>query len=283
MQQFLSNLTDITAAMDAAIWGVPMLMLLLGTGIYLTVRLHFLQFARFPFIMKKTVGRLFGKKEKGNKSGTLTPVQALTTALAGTVGTGNIAGVAGALAIGGPGAIFWMWVAALFGMCTKYAEIVLAVRYRRKNAKGDFVGGPMYYIEEGLGKKWKILSVIFCVFAMVAAIGTGCMTQINTIASSIGSVITSFNPDLDAGLLRMILVVIGIIGAFLTILVLFGGGTCLHRVGSDCHLFPCIGHRTLVCTDPYGSLQSGSRERRPCGDGDPRGDAGRLRTGHLFE
>jgi AGCS family alanine or glycine:cation symporter len=230
MQQFLSNLTDITAAMDAAIWGVPMLMLLLGTGIYLTVRLHFLQFARFPFIMKKTVGRLFGKKERGNKSGTLTPVQALTTALAGTVGTGNIAGVAGALAIGGPGAIFWMWVAALFGMCTKYAEIVLAVRYRKKNAKGDFVGGPMYYIEEGLGKKWKILSVIFCVFAMVAAIGTGCMTQINTIASSIGSVITSFNPDLDAGLLRMILVVIGIIGAFLTILVLFGGLTRIGQV-----------------------------------------------------
>lgn len=231
MQSFLSNLTDITAAMDAAIWGVPMLMLLLGTGIFLTVRLHFLQFVHFPYIMKRTVGRLFHKgKSDNNKEGTLTPIQALTTALAGTVGTGNIAGVAGALAIGGPGAIFWMWVAALFGMCTKYAEIILAVHFRTRNRKGDFVGGPMYYIEKGLGPKWKPLSVIFCIFAMVAAIGTGCMTQINTIASSIGSVITSFNPEIDDGMLQMICVVIGVIAAILTILVLFGGLTRIGQV-----------------------------------------------------
>ena len=228
MQTFWKQITEFTSRMDQVIWGRPMLMLLLGTGIFLTIRLGFMQFRRFGWIMKKTVGKLFSPKEN-TKKGTLSPLQALTTALAGTVGTGNIAGVAWAIAIGGPGAIFWMWTAALFGMCTKYAEIVLAVHFRRKNKKGDFVGGPMYYIENGLGKKWHFLAVIFCVFGMVAALGTGCMTQINTIAKSIGSVCTSFQPSLDPGMLRLIYMTVGIIAAILTILVLFGG---LQRIGS---------------------------------------------------
>lgn len=227
MQELLKQATEFSSRADAAIWGIPMLMLLLGTGIFLTVRLGFLQFRHFGLIMKKTVGRLFEKKE--NKEGTLTPIQALTTALAGTVGTGNIAGVAGAIAIGGPGAIFWMWTAALFGMCTKYSEIILAVRYRQKNAKGDYVGGPMYYIQNGLGRRWKWLAVIFCVFGMIAALGTGCMTQINTIAKSIGSVFTSFRPDMDPQLLQLIYLIIGIAASILTILVLFGG---LQRIGN---------------------------------------------------
>ena len=227
MTELLSRLTDFSAKMDAAVWGIPMLILLLGTGIFLTARLGFLQFRKFGTIMKNTVGRLFEKGEK--KDGTLTPVQALTTALAGTVGTGNIAGVAGAIAIGGPGAIFWMWVAALFGMCTKYSEIILAVHYRKKNEKGDYVGGPMYYIVNGLGSRWRWLAVVFCLFGMVAALGTGCMTQINTIASSIGSVFQSFNPAIDEETLHMSYIIVGVIASILTILVLFGG---LQRIGN---------------------------------------------------
>lgn len=228
MQTFWRELTEFTSQMDTVIWGKPMLLLLLGTGIFMTVRLGFMQFRHFGWIIKQTVGKLF--QPKGDKKeGTLTPAQALTTALAGTVGTGNIAGVAGAIAIGGPGAIFWMWVAALFGMCTKYAEIVLAVHFRKKNVKGEFVGGPMYTIENGLGHKWHFLAVIFCIFGMVAALGTGCMTQINTIAKSIGSVFTSYVPDMEPGALQLIYTVVGIIGAILTILVLFGG---LQRIGN---------------------------------------------------
>ncbi len=220
-------ITGFSKGLNNIVWGIPMLILLIGTGIYLSVRLGFLQFRRFGFIMRQTVGRLF--RHTKSRDGALTPIQALTTALAGTVGTGNIAGVAGAIALGGPGAIFWMWIAALFGMCTKYAEIILAVFYRRKNTKGDFVGGPMYYIRNGLGEKWQWMAALFCVFGMIAALGTGCMTQINTIATSIGSVVTSFNPSTSRETLEFIYLVVGVCGAFLTILVLFGG---LQRIGS---------------------------------------------------
>ncbi len=212
---------------DDAVWGVPTLVLLIGTGIFLTIRLRFLQFRKFGYIMKHTVGKLFHKKE--NQDGSLTSMQALTTALAGTVGTGNIAGVAGAVALGGPGAIFWMWIAALFGMCTKYSEILLAVHFRKRNTQGDFVGGPMYYIVNGLGQKWRPLAVIFCIFCSTAALGTGNMTQINTIATSFGSVVTSFNQNVTARDLQGIYMVIGIVGAILTVLVLFGG---MQRIGN---------------------------------------------------
>ena len=223
----MKNITEIINQFDSLVWGIPMLALLLGTGVFLSIRLRFMQFRKFGYIMKKTVGQLFVRKE--NQNGSLTPVQALSTALAGTVGTGNIAGVAGAIAIGGPGAIFWMWIAALFGMCTKYSEILLAVHFRKKNSNGDFVGGPMYYIQNGLGARWHWLAVLFCVFGSIAAIGTGNMTQINTIVTSIGAVVTSFQPNLPAGDLQALYMVIGIIGAVLTILVLFGG---MQRIGS---------------------------------------------------
>ncbi len=147
----METISNLSSSLNNLVWGIPMLILLIGTGIFMSARLGFLQFRKFGYIMKSTVGRLFRKQE--DKEGSLTPIQALTTALAGTVGTGNIAGVAGAIALGGPGAIFWMWIAALFGMCTKYSEIVLSVHFRKKNTKGDFVGGPMYYIENGLGRK----------------------------------------------------------------------------------------------------------------------------------
>ena len=162
----METITKIINQVDALVWGVPMLVLLIGTGIFMTICLKGMQFRKFVFIMKNTVGKLFQKK-KDNKEGTLTPVQALTTALAGTVGTGNIAGVAGAIGLGGPGAIFWMWIAAIFGMCTKYAEIVLSVHFRESNTSGDFVGGPMYYIQNGLGKKWKWLAIIFCILSLI--------------------------------------------------------------------------------------------------------------------
>jgi AGCS family alanine or glycine:cation symporter len=221
-------LETISGNLNQLVWGIPMLALLLGTGIFLSIRLHFLQFAKFGTIMRHTIGRLFSNP-KDAREGTLSPLQALSTALAGTVGTGNIAGVAGAIAIGGPGAIFWMWIAALFGMCTKYAEIVLAVHYRKKNDKGEYVGGPMYYITNGLGKNWKWLAVIFCIFGALAAIGTGNMTQINTIASSIGQVVTSLAPDTSASDIRFLNGIIGFAGAFITVLVLFGG---MKRIGS---------------------------------------------------
>jgi AGCS family alanine or glycine:cation symporter len=227
MRELITTLTELSSQMEKAIWGIPMLVLLLGTGIFLTWRLGFLQFRRFGMIMRHTIGRLFSHRE--SREGTLTPIQALTTALAGTVGTGNIAGVAGAISLGGPGAIFWMWIAALFGMCTKYSEIILALHFRKRNEKGDFVGGPMYYIEQGLGKKWHWLAALFCVFGMCAAIGTGCMTQINTIATSIGSVFQSFLPQMESDMLNMVYLIIGLIASFLTILVLFGG---LKRIGS---------------------------------------------------
>ncbi len=218
---------QISDAVNSFVWGVPTLILLVGTGIYFTVRLNFIQFAKFGYIMKNTLGRLFEKRS--NESGTLTPIQALTTALAGTVGTGNIAGVAGAISLGGPGAIFWMWVAAVFGMCTKYAEIILAVDYREVNEKGDYVGGPMYYIQKGLGDKWKWLGILFSIFGAIAALGTGNMTQINTIATSIGAVFSSFNPDISGSDMQRIYLIIGIVGAMLTILVLFGG---MQRIGN---------------------------------------------------
>ena len=218
---------SISDSVNSFVWGVPTLALLIGTGIFVTVRLNFLQFTKFGYIMKNTLGKLFVKKT--SQSGTLTPIQALTTALAGTVGTGNIAGVAGAISLGGPGAIFWMWIAALFGMCTKYAEIILAVHYREVNDKGDFVGGPMYYIQNGLGEKWKWLGMIFSCFGAFAALGTGNMTQINTIATSIGSVFSSFDPEISGSDMQRIYMVIGIVGALLTILVLFGG---MQRIGN---------------------------------------------------
>ncbi len=218
---------QISDAINGFVWGVPTLILMIGTGIYFTVRLDFMQFTRFGYIMKNTLGKLFEKRS--NESGTLTPIQALTTALAGTVGTGNIAGVAGAISLGGPGAIFWMWVAAVFGMCTKYAEITLAVDYREINQKGDYVGGPMYYIQNGLGDKWKWLGILFSVFGAIAALGTGNMTQINTIATSIGAVFSSFNPEISGSDMQRIYLIIGIVGAMLSIMVLFGG---MQRIGT---------------------------------------------------
>ena len=152
-------ITRINSAVNNFVWGVPAMILIIGVGLYLTLRLRFVQIRKFGASMRETIGKIFSKSE--SKHGSITPFQAVCTALSATVGTGNIAGVAGAIAIGGPGAVFWMWISALLGMCTKFVEVVLAVNFRERNKNGEWVGGPMYFIKNGLGKKWMWLAFTF--------------------------------------------------------------------------------------------------------------------------
>ena len=167
------------------ILSIAMMVLLIAAGIFLSVKTRFFQFRRFGYVMKNTAGSLFDKNMHQRDKGSVSPFQAVTTALAGTIGTGSIAGVATALVLGGPGAVFWMWVSALFGMVTKYSEIVLALKFREKNESGANIGGPMYYIKNGLGLKW--LASLFAAFAMIACIGTGNATQSNSISGVLDS------------------------------------------------------------------------------------------------
>lgn len=207
---------------NGIVWGIPALFLLMGAGIFLTLGLKGFQFRKFGYAMKNTIGKMFHKHEA--KAGEVTPFQALTTALAATVGTGNIAGITTAVTLGGAGSIFWVWVSALLGMATKYSEVLLAVKYRERNAHGDWVGGPMYYIKNGLGKKWVWLGTLFALFGMLAAFGIGNMTQINSIVTSISGTINSFTPiNVNAANL-----IIGIIVAAFCAMVLLGG---LKRIG----------------------------------------------------
>ncbi len=226
--------SEIVSVVNGFAWGPWMLILLVGTGVYLSIRSGFIQFSKFGYAMKNTLGKAL-KREKAGK-GEVTPFQAMCTALAATVGTGNIAGVTGAIVIGGPGAVFWMWLSALFGMVTKYAEVVLAVKFRERNDKGDWVGGPMYYIKNGLGKNWEWLGAVFCVFGALAAFGIGNMTQVNTIASSINGAIDSFGGQTGAHAVvafgqtvPVSSIVIGVIVAAIVALVLLGG---IKRIGS---------------------------------------------------
>jgi len=227
------DIDKLVTTLDDIAWGPWMLVLLVGTGIYLSIRGRFIQFGRFGYIMRNTLGKIFKKQTAGK--GEVTPFQAVATALAATVGTGNIAGVTGAIAVGGPGAVFWMWIAALFGMFTKYAEVVLAVKYRERNAKGEWVGGPMYYIKNGLGKNWKWLGVLFCIFGALAAFGIGNMTQVNTIATSINTAIDSFGGNTGASTVVLLgqtvpvsSIVIGVVIAVIVALVALGG---IKRIG----------------------------------------------------
>ena len=213
-------------------WGPVMLILLVGVGLYFTIRTRFVQFRKLGYALKNTVGKVF-KKTKAEK-GELTPWQSMTTALAATVGTGSIVGVTGAIAIGGPGAIFWMWVSALVGMITKYAEVVLSVHYRERNEKGERVGGPMYYIKNGLGAKWKWLAVIFCLFGILASFGIGNATQVNSIASSVESTASAFGLETAqitfmGSTFSVIRLITGIVLAVIVALVVIGG---LKTIGS---------------------------------------------------
>lgn len=221
----LNTIEIINNAVNNFIWGVPAMICIIGVGLYLSIRTGFLQIRKFPYAIRVTLGRMFRKKDASD--GTMTPFQAVCTALAATVGTGNIAGVAGAIAIGGPGAVFWMWISAILGMCTKFSEVTLAVYYRETNEQGDLVGGPMYYIKNGLGKKWQWLAVLFSAFGVLTVFGTGNATQVNTITTAINSALLNYRLISEDSLGTSSLIM-GIILATLVGLVLLGG---IKRIG----------------------------------------------------
>ncbi len=195
-------------------------------GLYLTVRNGGVQFLHFGHAMKNTVGKMFQKQEAGE--GAVTPMQAVTTALSATVGTGNIVGTSQAIALGGYGAVFWLWLAALVGMVTKYSEIVLAIKYRERDAKGDWVGGPMYYISKGMGKSWKWLAGLFAAFAALASFGIGNMSQVNSITGSVIGAFSAFTA-VSAGMESALKWFMGIILALLVAIILLGG---IKRIGA---------------------------------------------------
>ena len=225
MIEFITNLNN---TINGFVWGIPMMVLILGVGVYLTVRCGFPQFLHFGHIMKNTLGKAFEKTEA--KKGSVSPFKAMCTALAASIGTGNIAGVSGAIAIGGPGAIFWMWISAILGMCTKFAEVTLAINYRERNKDGDWVGGPMYYITNGLGKSWKWLACLFAGFGALAAFGIGNMTQINTIAGTINTAIGGFIPTTEHEQ-KIIAWFVAIICALICAFILIGG---IQRLADVC-------------------------------------------------
>lgn len=210
MQESILNLLS---NIDSYVWGLPLMLLLLGTGVFLTIRLRGIQFTT---LLHSLWLALIHRKDKTDAEGDITHFQALMTALAATVGVGNIAGVATAIAAGGPGALFWMWITGLFGMATKYSEAVLAVKYREVDSKGNMAGGPMYYITKGLKQKW--LGVIFAIFASIAAFGIGNMVQSNSVAAALN------------GTFGIPFVATGIILAVFTALVILGGIKSIGRV-----------------------------------------------------
>ncbi|MCM3653894.1 alanine/glycine:cation symporter family protein [Metabacillus litoralis] len=208
----MEQLEAIIGNVSNFIWGPPLLILVVGTGLFLTFRLGFLQFRMLPYSLKLA----FSKNQDKKSDGDISHFQALMTALAATVGTGNIVGVATAVLLGGPGAVFWMWITALVGMATKYAEAILAVKYRVKDKNGEMSGGPMYYLERGLKQKW--LGVLFAIFGAIAAFGIGNMVQSNSVSGVMQSTF-SVPP-----------VVTGIIITIFTALVILGGIKSIGRV-----------------------------------------------------
>ncbi len=225
--QFLKDLGDI-------VWGPAMLVLLVGTGIILTLLLRGLQFSMLTYALKQAF-LPHPKQEDGKEhEGDVSHFGALMTALSATIGTGNIAGVATAVVSGGPGAVFWMWMSAIFGMATKYGEGVLSVKYRITNAKGEMSGGPMYYIENGLGKKWKWLALTFALFGVIASFGIGSSVQANSVAKAVlssfavetwvtGSVLTLITAIVVLGGIQSISKVSSVIVPFMAILYVLGG------------------------------------------------------------
>lgn len=211
----METFSNLVSVVNSFLWGPWLLVFLVGTGIFLTLRLGFLQFTQLPYALKLA----FSPSQQDKKSaGDISHFQALMTALAATIGTGNIVGVATAFVLGGPGAIFWMWITALFGMATKYGEAVLAVKYRVTDGYGEMAGGPMFYIEKGLGWKW--LAVLFAFFGAVAAFGIGNLVQINSVAGNLAS---TFHVDP---------VITGIVLTIFTAIVVLGGVKSIGRWSS---------------------------------------------------
>ena len=222
----LETITAVNQAVNSFIWGIPAMVCIIGVGLLLSVRTGFLQLRKFPYAIKTIIGRIFRKKDASD--GAMTPFQAVCTALAATVGTGNIAGVAGAIAIGGPGAVFWMWCSALLGMCTKFSEVTLAVHFRERNKNGELVGGPMYYIKNGLGSRWQFLAVLYSLFGVLTVFGTGNATQVNTIVTAIDSALLAYGSSLNS-ILPTVNLVVGVVVAMMVAMVLLGG---VKRIGS---------------------------------------------------
>lgn len=216
---------SVNKAVNDFVWGIPAMVCIIGVGLLLSLRTRFIQFRKFGYTFRVTVGRLFHKREA--EDGAITPFQAVCTALAATVGTGNIAGVAGAIAIGGPGAVFWMWISALLGMCTKFSEVTLAVHFREKNKEGDWVGGPMYYIKNGLSRRWRWLAVLFSALGILTVFGTGNATQVNTITTAIDSALMNYGL-VNADTVSAFNLGLGIVIMILVALVLLGG---IKRIG----------------------------------------------------
>ena len=249
-------MTKALEIMNSFVWGVPALFLILGIGLYLTLRAKLPQITLFPDACRTFFRKLTGKSRE---EGGVSPFQALCTALAATVGTGNIAGVAGAIAIGGPGAVFWMWVCAFFGMALKFAEATLAVRYRQRNENGEYVGGPMYMIRGGMPNAWAPMAGIYSFFGVVAAFGVGNATQINAVVSGINEAMTAFGgSETTAGNLVM-----GILLSLLISAILMGGmkriGALAERlvpVASALYLMLGLGVLILRCQDVLPALQS---------------------------
>ena len=214
---------DFLSSLDSLVWGPPLLVLLVGTGIYLSTRLGLLQVFRLP----KALKLIFSAEAKGQ--GDISSFAALATALAATIGTGNIVGVATAIKLGGPGALFWMWMAAFFGMATKYAEGVLAIKYRTRDANGDIAGGPMHYIVNGMGKHWKPLAIAFSIFGvMVALFGSGTFTQVNSITDALNNTV-GWSPK-----------VISLVLAVLVSIIIFGGIQSISKVAEKIVPFMAI-------------------------------------------
>ena len=228
MENFLNGLTKVNDAVNGVVWGVPALILLIGTGVLMTIVTRFFQFTRFGHMWKNTIGGLFRKSSIRTSSdrNSISQFQALCTALSATIGTGNIAGVAYAITMGGPGAVFWMWIAAIVGMMTNYSENVLGIFFRRRNEKGEWSGGAMYYLRDGVGgMKYgktigKVLAVLFSVFAVMASFGIGNMGQVVSISESITTAV-------NAGEVGYVPLIIGVVIMILATLVIIGG---LHRI-----------------------------------------------------
>ncbi len=233
MDKFLKAVESINGEIYSVVWGAFGLLLLIGTGVIVTVMTKFFQVSHIGLWFKHTLGSLFNKDviQHSKEKGSISPFQALCTALAATVGTGNIAGVASAIAIGGAGAVFWMWIAAFFGMMTNYSENVLGIYFRRKNENDEWSGGAMYYLADGLGKKkgmkhvGKILAILFCVFTMLASFGIGSMGQVNKIVTNVAqafdvSSLSSIEVFEGVSLYNIIL---GAIIMILTALITLGG------------------------------------------------------------
>lgn len=218
MQSFIDTVAKVNGAVNGVVWGIPMLVLIIGTGIFMSVRTGFFQITRIKTWANETFLAIFKKKSvtKTNEKKAITQFQALSTALAATIGTGNIAGVATAVCIGGPGAVFWMWLSALFGMMTSFSENVLGIYFRKKNEHGEWSGGAMYYLEEGLKDKnglrriAKPLSVMFAIFCVLASFGIGNMAQSNSISSAMQS---NFNiPTVVTGVVLAIIAALVVLG-----------------------------------------------------------------------